>query len=168
MTNWFETNYNKLKYICSSVSKENDNDELLHFCIDICIHHKKFNDIEDEKGKIYFFTRVVLNNWKSNTSPYHMIYRKQRPLIIDYNVELPNIELEEIQEIDLQWVQDEIKLLKTTDWYSGRLFELYIEEGCSITKLNKRTTIPIAILSRDVNKVRKILNKKRKNILYGL
>ncbi len=54
---------------------------------------------------------------------------------------------------------DEIKQGK--DWYYGRLFELYIELGCSITKLSERTTIPINSVSRDINKIRKILNKKR-------
>jgi hypothetical protein len=54
------------------------------------------------------------------------------------------------------------------EWYYGRLFELYIEEGCNLTKLNKRTTIPIVSLSRDINKVREILKQKRKQDLYGL
>jgi hypothetical protein len=43
--------------------------------------------------------------------------------------------------------------------------ELYIEEGCSISKLSKRTTIPLNSVSRDINKVRSILLNKRKEEL---
>jgi hypothetical protein len=165
---WFSHNYNKLKTICKSVSKENDVDELLHFCIDILISNDKFNNIVEDSGKIYYFTRVVINNWKSTSSPYYTTYRKEKPKIIDYDIELPNIEGEEEVEIDMDWVRKQLEELKVKDWYYARLFELYIDEECSLTKLNKRTTIPLAPLSRDINKVRTILKEKRKKDLYGL
>jgi hypothetical protein len=165
---WFSHNYNKLKTICKSVSKENDVDELLHFCIDILISNDKFNNIVEDSGKIYYFTRVVINNWKSTSSPYYTTYRKDKPKIIDYDIELPNIEGEEEVEIDMDWVRKQLEELKVKDWYYARLFELYIDEECSLTKLNKRTTIPLAPLSRDINKVRTILKEKRKKDLYGL
>ncbi len=168
MDKWFSHNYNKLKTICKSVSKENDVDELLHFCIDILISNDKFNNIVEDSGKIYYFTRVVINNWKSTSSPYYTTYRKEKPKIIDYDIELPNIEGEEEVEIDMDWVRKQLEELKVKDWYYARLFELYIDEECSLTKLNKRTTIPLAPLSRDINKVRTILKEKRKKDLYGL
>lgn len=166
--NWLSKNYDKLKQICRSVSKENDVDELLHFCIDIVISNDKFSKITEDSGKLYYFTRVVINNWRSTSSPYFTTYRKERVIKVDYEVQSPNLEIEEEIEIDLEWVNKRIEELKKSEWYYGRLFELYIEEGCSLTKLNKRTTIPLAPLSRDINKVREILKQKRKKDLYGL
>lgn len=160
MDNWFNDNYNKLKLICKNISKENDVDELLHFCIDAVITNPKFNNIKEHKDKIYYFTRVVLNNWKSTSSPYYTTYRKQRPIIIDTDVELPTL-IEDELEIDLDWVYKEIEEIKKQKWYYGRLFELYVEEGCSLTKLHKKTTIPLAPLSRDIKKVREILKDQR-------
>lgn len=168
MDKWFSNNYDKLKTICKSVSKENDVDELLHFCIDNLITNDKFNNIIEDSGKIYYFTRVVINNWKSTSSPYYTTYRKEKPRIIDHDIELPNIELDDEVEIDMDWVRKQLKDMMREEWYYGRLFELYIEEGCSLTKLNKRTTIPLAPLSRDINRVRAILKEKRKKDLYGL
>lgn len=168
MDKWFSNNYDKLKTICKSVSKENDVDELLHFCIDNLITNDKFNNIVEDSGKIYYFTRVVINNWKSTSSPYYTTYRKEKPRIIDHDIELPNIELDDEVEIDMDWVRKQLKDMMREEWYYGRLFELYIEEGCSLTKLNKRTTIPLAPLSRDINRVRVILKEKRKKDLYGL
>ena len=168
MKDWFSKNYNKLRNICKSISKENDVDELLHFCIDNLITNDKFNNIVDNNGKIYYFTRVVINNWKSTSSPYYTTYRKEIPRVIDYDIELPDVVLEEEIDIDLEWVETKLKHIMKEEWYYGRLFELYIEEGCNLTKLNKRTTIPLVSLSRDINKVRELLKQKRKQDLYVL
>jgi DNA-directed RNA polymerase specialized sigma24 family protein len=71
--------------------------------------------------------------------------------------DIPEIEYEE-DEFNMEWVQEQ---LKTIDWYYARLFQLYIDEGCSVTKLSKRTTIPINSVSRDINKVRRQLKQLR-------
>lgn len=170
MESWFSKNYKNLKDICKRVSKENEVDELLHFCIDQVITNPKFNAITEEKGKLYYFTRVVLNNWKSISSRYYITYRKDKPKII-YDGTIPyepEPNLEDELEIDLVWVEKQLKQIKEKEWYFGRLFELYIEEGCSLTKLSNRTTIPVNSLSRDIKKVRLELIKKRKEDLYGL
>lgn len=167
MYNWFSENYEKLKGICSSITKQNDVDELLHFCIDVVINNPKFLEITDDKGKLYYFTRVVLNNWKSKSSPYYKIYRKDIPRLYNQEQEIQQPE-EPDPEIDLEWVNNQIKTLKEESWYYGRLFELYIEEKCSLTKLSVRTTIPVNSLSRDIKLVRQTLIKERKKTLYGL
>lgn len=107
--------------------------------------------------RFYFFTRIVYNNFNSSTSPYAQTYKKYK--FVEYSGERKDEEREE--EVDLDWVKKEIDDMKKTDWYYGRLFELYIEEGCSIKKLSERTTIPMNSVSRDVNKVRKKLNERK-------
>lgn len=78
-------------------------------------------------------------------------------------IEIPTEEPKD--EITLEWVQEELnKMKKTNDWYYGRLFELYLEVGGSIVKLSEKTTIPVNSVSRDINKVRKILRKKRNEL----
>jgi DNA-directed RNA polymerase specialized sigma24 family protein len=68
-------------------------------------------------------------------------------------------------EITIEWVRNELNEMKKTDqWYYGRLFELYLEGGGSIVELSKKTTIPVNSVSRDINKVRKILRKKRNEL----
>jgi hypothetical protein len=68
--------------------------------------------------------------------------------------------------IDLNWVKDIISRDKMTDqWYYARLFELYLEMGCSIKKTSQLTTIPANSVSRDINKYRNKLRKERSKIL---
>jgi hypothetical protein len=168
VNNWFEVNYEKLKTICRSITKQNDVDELLHFCIEIVIVNEKFLSIDDDKGKIYYFTRVVLNNWKSKSSPYYTKYRKDIPRPDTDTIQQIDEIFEPTIEIDLEWVKTQITKMKNDSWYYGRLFELYIEENCSLTKLSVRTTIPINSLSRDIKTARQILLNERKKTLYGM
>jgi ribosomal protein S19E (S16A) len=68
--------------------------------------------------------------------------------------------------IDLDWVKTQIeKDKKGEDWYYARLFEIYIQQGCSVTNTSKLTSIPINSTSRDINKYRKHLNRIRQQIL---
>ena len=159
LNDWIENNFNELKKICSRVAKGQDSDDLFQLSIEQFLKNQKVADIPD-KEKLFFFARIASNNFNSNSSPYYHTYRKFKFSEID-NVDIQYLEYEE-PVVDLDWVKKELNQL---DWYFKRLMELYIEEGCSITSLSKRTTIPINSVSRDINKVRKILNNKRKEEL---
>ena len=155
MNDWLSNNYNELKNICNKFSTPEEVDDLLHLCIEQFIKNKKVHQIPD-KEKLYFFTKIVRNQYHSKSSKYHYTYRRYQFSDV-VETEIPDVVYEE-DEFNLEWVYEQ---LKTIDWYYGRLFELYIEEGCSVTKLSKRTTIPINSVSRDINKVRRQLKQLR-------
>jgi RNA polymerase sigma factor (sigma-70 family) len=150
----------ELKKICRGILKNKIEllDDLFQVAIEQFLKNKKVIDLPD-KERLYFFARIVRNQYNSNSSKYHYTYRKHHfaDIIPIEELEIPDEVYEEIP-IDMNWVKKELSKL---DWYYSRLFELYIEEGCSVTKLSKRTTIPINSVSRDINKVRKELNKRR-------
>jgi DNA-directed RNA polymerase specialized sigma24 family protein len=155
LKHWISENYSELKNICSKFSTEEEVDDLLHLCLEEFMKNKRVTEIPDDQ-KIYFFTKIVRNQYNSESSKYHYTYRKYK-----FNdmveKEIPEIEYQE-DEFNMEWVQEQ---LKTIDWYYARLFQLYIDEGCSVTKLSKRTTIPINSVSRDINKVRRQLKQLR-------
>jgi DNA-directed RNA polymerase specialized sigma24 family protein len=156
---WIENNFNELKKICDRITRGEDSDDLLQLSVEQFLKNRKSDDIPD-KEKLFFFARIVRNNYNSNSSPYYHTYRKFKFTDID-DIEIQYLPYEE-PVINLDWVHKE---LNNMEWYYKRLMELYIEEGCSITKLSKRTTIPLNSVSRDINKVRKILIDKRKEEL---
>lgn len=157
---WVSTNYNELKNICYKFSTSEEVDDLLHVCIEQFFKNKKVIDVPD-KEKLYFFTRIVRNQYKSKTSSYHYTYRKYQ-----FNELYPtkDIEDEQYQEnkIDIDWVMNQIEEdKKAGDWYFSRLFEIYIELNCSVTNTSNKTSIPINSVSRDLNKYRKRLKQLR-------
>jgi DNA-directed RNA polymerase specialized sigma24 family protein len=151
--------------ICRNVTKSDDIDDLFQLCVEELLKNKKIDSIPNEQ-KLYFFTRIVKNNYNSTKSKYHYQYRKFMWEDVD-NVELVEEEYEET-EFNMEWVRKQLEQIKLDEWYYGRLFELYLEEGASLTNLSKRTTIPINSVSRDINRVRTILKNKRKNEQRGL
>lgn len=156
ITEWIQSNYGELKNICVKIAKSEDIDDLFHICIEQLLKNQNAPSL-DNKQRLFFFARIVRNNFYSRTSPFYYEYKKMH-----FN-ELSEIEVVEKEytdnQFDLDWVK---KKLSQMDWYSKRIFEMYIEEGCSITKLSKRTTIPVNSCSRDINKIRKELRKLRK------
>ena len=159
INDWIENNFKELKKICNRITKGQDSDDLFQLSIEQFLINRRIVDIPD-KEKLFFFARIVSNNYNSSSSPYYHTYRKFKFSELD-NLDIEYLSYEEPM-IDLNWVKNELNQL---EWYYKRLMELYIEEGCSITKLSKRTTIPINSVSRDINKVRKILLNKRKEEL---
>ena len=156
---WITNNIQELKKICSSITRGQDSDDLLQLSVEQFLSNKRVPQIPDGE-KLFFFARIVKNNYNSKSSPYYHQYKKFQFTDIE-SIEIPYLPYEE-SPINLEWIRQELNKL---DWYYKRLMELYIEEGCSITALSKRTTIPINSVSRDINKVRKILNQERNKVL---
>jgi DNA-directed RNA polymerase specialized sigma24 family protein len=156
---WIENNFNELKKICDKITRGEDSDDLLQLSVEQFLKNRKSDDIPDNE-KLFFFARIVRNNYNSNSSPYYHTYRKFKFSDID-NIDIQQIDYEE-PIITIDWVLNELNEL---EWYYKRLMELYIEEGCSISKLSRRTTIPLNSVSRDINKARKILIQKRQDEL---
>ena len=160
---WITNNFNELNKICKKIAKGQEHNDLLQLCIEQFINNKKVLDIPDNE-KLYFFTRIVLNNFNSKTSHYYRQYKKFN-FVSEDNFEFEDVVYEESQ-IDLDWVYKQIENdKKDGDWYYARLFQIYIEQGCSVTKTSKLTSIPINSASRDINKYRKHLNKLREQII---
>lgn len=161
LTDWIQQNFTELQVICSKITRGEDSDDLFQLSIEQFLKNKRVPDIPDNE-RLFFFARIVRNNYNSNSSPYYHTYRKFKFTDIEIeNIEIPYLEYNE-SPINLDWVNLQLNEL---DWYFKRLMELYIEEGCNLTKLSKRTTIPINSVSRDINKIRTILREKRKEKL---
>jgi DNA-directed RNA polymerase specialized sigma24 family protein len=159
---WITENFNELKTICKKVSRNKYTDDLFQVCLEQFIKNKTAPTIP-EKSLLYFFVGIVRNNINSTTSPYYYQYGKTK-YSEWVDIEIPDEEYED-SPISFDWVLEEIEQLKKTEWYYARIFELYILEDCNLSKLSKRTLIPINSVSRDVNRVRKYLNDKRKKLL---
>lgn len=157
LNDWIENNYNELRKICSSVAKTNNIDDLLQLSIEQLITNARIKDVPDSE-KLFFFARIVRNNYNSKTSKYHKVYRSKK--FVEYNFNL-NIAVEEYEEptLTIEWVLEEVQKIKNKDWYLGQIFLLYLSRGANLTRLSKEIGIPINNLSRDIKIVKIMLNK---------
>lgn len=163
LSHWVGENISELKKICKHISRQNDVDDLLQVCLEQLLKNKKIHDIPDTQ-KIYFFARIVRNQFYSDSSKYHLLYRKIN--FIEFNPEI-EVKCEEYEEpiLTLEWVFEQVEIIKKHDWYLGQIFLLWLSREANLTKLSKDTGIPINNLSRDIRQVKSILNKLYKQKL---
>ncbi len=163
MNKWIEENLKELKLICNKITRSDDVDDLLQLCIEQLLKNQRAYSLPDQE-RLYFFARIVRNNYSSKSSPYYHQYKKYQ--FIEFkDIDIPDVEYRE-SPINIEWVNNKITQDKKTDkWYFARLFQIYLEEDCSIKNTAKRTTIPPNTVSKDINSYRRDLRTARQNFL---
>jgi hypothetical protein len=115
--------------------------DLLHDVLLQLENNKKYQSL-DHKDQLWFFVRVMQNQYKSNNSLFHKTYRKNHPTEIPLNYEVVDDEYEEYPTMD--WINETLEQeLKTNpdSWYNIGIFRLWMENK-KIEVLHKKTKIP--------------------------
>ena len=158
LNDWIEENITELRKICNRVAKQNNTDDLLQVSIQQFLTNRKITLVPNGE-KLFFFARIVRNNFNSKTSKYHKIYRKTNFVELGSNIDIPQEEYTD-PILTIEWVLNELEEMKKYDWYLAQITLHYFAEDCNLTRLSKKIGIPINNLSRDIKKVKLILNDK--------
>ncbi len=110
LNDWIEENINELRKICNSVARQNNTDDLLQVSIQQFLTNRKIDLIPDGE-KLFFFARIVRNNFNSKTSKYHKLYRKTNFVELGSNIDIPQEEYEE-DIFTIEWVLEEVEKIK--------------------------------------------------------
>jgi hypothetical protein len=160
---WIQDNHKRLYEITKKISKGIDTNDLFQLSVEELLINKNINAVPDDE-KFFYFARIVKNQYCSNNSKFHKIYRKNRFQSLETSFDLAYDEYEE-PVLTLDWVLEEIEKLKHKDWYLGQIFLLFLSKDANLTRTSKITGIPINNLSRDIKLVKGILHKKLKEKL---
>jgi len=157
---WIEDNHQRLFEIATKISKGVDTNDLFQLSIEELLRNQNIHDVPDNE-KFFYYARIVKNQFASNNSKFHKIFRKHKFQKLDDNIDVIYEEYEE-PVVTLEWVFEEIEKIKKTDWYLGQIFLLFLSKDANLTRTSKITGIPINNLSRDIKIVKGILNNKLK------
>ncbi len=166
---WINKHHNELKHVVGRITSNHpDSDELLQeVMLQLLEKPDKINMLPDEQ-KLYYFIRVVKNNWHSSTSPYQYHKQKIKSLHIPYDHNKGEKVLDEVYEEntpDMEWVYCELNQM---EWFNRDLFRLWVELG-TYTNVSKQTTIPLNSVGKYIKDTIKELNirwdKQNKNLL---
>ena len=149
-------NYIPLQEAAERISDNNElAPELLHYTLDVFLNKKDVNDIIESGAGRFYCVRIMLNSWKSVTSPFYYTYRKHGQL--ESAIENLIIPIEE--DIDHEIV-DKIKYeLEKLPWYDRMLFKTFVDENHTISSLSRATGIPRTSISLSINRIRKHIKK---------
>lgn len=156
---WINQNYKTLLEIVENIVRDRDDiDDLFHCVLEQLLKNRKLDGMKDRE-RVYYFIRVLKNNYFSKTSPYYYQYKRnlarEEFKDIDYFETTPDDEYKE-NTPDIKWVH---KQLSHLDWFDRDLFLLWMELG-SLTAVSKKTTIPLNSVGRYINQTKQMLIKK--------
>ena len=169
---YLEKSYNKLLEISKRITsnKYPDYEDLLHESI-IALYNsnqKKIKDIIEKKQLTFYIVRIMMNQYQSNTSPYHKKYRKQynekqlKEFYIYTKEPLTKEKMKKLEEQEdrLQWIDEKLKGLS---WFDVEVFRIYFREGFSLNKMQKETKINRSTLGKSIRFIKNFLkNEKQK------
>jgi DNA-directed RNA polymerase specialized sigma24 family protein len=158
LNKWIGENHNELQHVIGRITSNHALSDELYQEVILQLLEKpdKINALPDNQ-KMFYFIRVVKNNWHSNTSPFQ--YRRQQDLQrhIPYDHSHGKSLLDERYEENgpsMEWVIDQ---LNTLDWFNRDLFKMWIDLG-TYTKVSQDTTIPLNSVGKYIKETMHVLN----------
>jgi DNA-directed RNA polymerase specialized sigma24 family protein len=137
--------------------KDNDvaDDLFQNVCLQLLEKPKKIDEVPDDQ-KLYFFIRVIKNNYHSKTSPWAYSRLKHQKRNVELKEELTHIEDQPYEEDTnippIEWVREQLDNEELFTWYQKDLWNLWVELG-SLVGVSKKTTIPSNTISRHVRQI---------------
>ena len=134
INDWTNQNYSNLLAAAKNISYNDDlSQELLHYSLEQLLIKPNVDEIVKSGGAQFYIVRIMLNSWRSTTSPFYRIYRKDQCQVeLDSYLAKNDVVDESTEQVEDR--TDQIKSeLSMLSWYDRKLFELYSEEGYTIS-----------------------------------
>jgi len=167
---WTNQNYSSLLTAAKNISYNDElSTELLHYSLEQLLFKPNILEIVNSGGAQFYIVRIMLNQWRSTTSPFYKIYRKN-VCQIDLDSYLSKNDVvdeasDNSEQIDLTAMEIQSEL-RNLGWYDQTLFRLYCEEDRTISSLARETKIPRTSISLTINRVKRHIRSKIKPITY--
>ena len=170
VNDWTNQNYSSLLTAAKNISYNDElSTELLHYSLEQLLFKPNVEEIINSGGAQFYIVRIMLNQWRSTTSPFYKIYRKDVCQIELDSYLSKNDVVDEVpdhsEQIDI--TANEIRReLSNLGWYDQTLFKLYCEDGRTISSISRETKIPRTSISLSINRVKRHIRSKIKPITY--
>lgn len=161
LNTWMTSNYYSLSDAAIKISNNNElANELLHYSLEELTRKQNLQEILDSGGANFYVIRIMMNSWKSTTSPFYRIYRKN---LYDFS-SISYLEediADNMDEFEIEEVSIKIKKeLSQLHWYEQQLFKIFVDEQHTMSSLSRATQIPRTSISLTINRIRDHIKTK--------
>jgi len=151
-------NYEELRKAAVRISENSDlAEELLHYTLAEFLMKPTLPDIINSGAGRFYCVRIMLNSWRSTTSPFFYTYRKTN-LPLDEWTNLSDLP-EEDETPTIEKAERAREVLNFLPWYDKMLFETFVKENHTVSSLARATGIPRTSVSLTINRVRRFLKE---------
>lgn len=162
---WITQHWNQLEKAARNVSQGHHLwRDLLNHCILDFLEKPQHQSIVDDGYAQFYIVRIMLNQWRSVTSPFYKQYRSGQHL----SVEESNLsEWYHPDEIEPDWDLSKVNVIldhmeqdkEQAGWYHKKLIDLYAQTP-NYKKLAQMTGISRTSISKSINRAREEIKKK--------
>ena len=158
-------NWNALERASKNISKGDILwSDLLNHCVLAFLEKPKAQDIVDDGYARFYIVRIMMNQWRSVTSPFYKLYRDPSGASVE---ELNIAEWYEEDAIEPDWNLDKVNAIldemegdkENAGWYHKKLIDLYTETP-NYKKLSEMTGISRTSISKSVKRARQEIKKR--------
>tara|TARA_Y100000401_G_scaffold5843_1_gene4011 strand:- start:577 stop:1098 length:522 start_codon:yes stop_codon:yes gene_type:complete len=166
LNDYLDKSYQNLLDISKRITSNRhpDYEDLLHETI-LALYNadkEKIKIIIEKKQLTFYIVRIMLNQYQSNTSPYHKKYRKQynekqlKQFYIYTKEPLTKEKMRKLEEQEdrLQWIEEKLKRLS---WFDVEVFKIYYRENYSLNTMSKATKINRSTLGKSIRFIKNYL-----------
>ena len=162
---WITYNYTALENAAKKISG-NDTlwNDLLNHCVLAFLEKPQADEIVVDGYAQFYIVRIMMNQWRSVTSPFYKLYRDANTTSAD---ELNISEWYEEDAIEPDWNIDKVNAILDTmeadkenaGWYHKKLIDLYAETP-NYKRLAEMTGISRTSISKSVKRARIEIKKR--------
>lgn len=172
---WIEDNYKDLRDTIVNITKDDAFiDDLLHEVILIFLEKPIAEELVRKKQAKFYFIRIALNQYRSNSSPFHKKYRhnthrNNRHLINEWWEDLDiedtnyNIELDELVNLNLDIIEEMLLSDNKEEKFAGFIIMLWFSNGMNYAEVARCLGISRSTYRRQFDDATKIVLEKMKN-----
>jgi len=152
-------NYPELQSAAKKISGNHELwEELLSYCLEEFLFKPNLQEIIQSGGGRFYIVRMMMNQFRSTTSPFYQKYRTPTVEIEFQDYEEPEVYVDHTDK--LTQIQD---ALANLNWYDKMLFEIFVKENHTISSLSRATGIPRTSVNLTITRVRNYLKKSIQN-----
>jgi len=160
LNDWITQNWNQLQQASRNITKGHHfADDLLQHCLTDFLEKPQCEQIVKDGFARFFIVKMMMNQWRSVTSPFYKIYRQSDTVSAEgvnlaewYHQEAhdPDWDIDKVKSI-LQYMQED---KENAGWYHVKLIELYSETP-NYKRLAEMTQISRTSISKSIDRARK-------------
>jgi RNA polymerase sigma factor (sigma-70 family) len=151
---FIQDNYTELVEAAKKISGNDPLwEDLLHYTLEEFLTKPNVEDIVNSGGARFYCVRIMMNSFRSTTSPFYHTYRK--PSVDLHEVEDLPVEEDQTPELAARIRHELLKL----PWYDRMLMEVFVDEGHTVSSLSRSTGIPRTSISLSINRIRRHIKR---------
>lgn len=171
---WFVDNYDDLRTQVLKITAGHElSDDLLHECFIEFQKNKNADKVVENGSAKFFFIRIVLNQWRSNSSRFYRTYKKDNTEFMrllpewwaDVNVldDDYNVEIDELINLNFNIIEEMLKSDIPKERYLAFVLMLWFSNDMNFAELSRRLKISKSTARRHFDEASKIILKKMRD-----